>query len=250
MLRKEQITEKVLQILKEHPEGLKYSELVKFGKEQFPNFPSGTIHGSIWNLDTKLPNKIYKPSRGLFKLTIYKSEEELTDGAETEVPKPDIHSKIKEEDFYQPFADWIVNELEECTSAISLGRNYFKDKWGTPDVIGIRESRRSDIIKTNTEIISAEIKIDTNGLIIAFGQVCSYKLFSHRTYIVVPRDSSEDDIGRLDALSRIFGIGLILFDNSSPDNPIFEIRTRASRHEPDMFYVNKYIKLIEDKLFE
>jgi hypothetical protein len=36
--------------------------------------------------------------------------------------------------------------LEECTKAIQLGGNTFKDKWGTPDVIGKRESRKSDKI--------------------------------------------------------------------------------------------------------
>jgi len=29
----------------------------------------------------------------------------------------------------------------------------------------------------------------------------------------------------------------------------FSIRVRASRHEPDVFYVNKYLKLIEGPLF-
>ena len=91
-------------------------------------------------------------------------------------------------------------------------------------------------------------KTDAQALIVAFGQACSYKLFSHRSYIVVPDDSSDEDIARLDALARIFGIGLVLFDKKEKE-PEFEIRVRASRHEPDMFYVNKYMKLIEDDLF-
>lgn len=157
--------------------------------------------------------------------------------------------KIKEQDFYEPFSEWLINELEECTRAISLGGNKFKDKWGTPDVIGVRESRRSDIIQAPTEIISVEIKLDPGNLITAFGQACSYKLFSHKSYIAVPSNSSEDDITRLDALSRIFGIGLVIFNPLEPKNPDFSIRSRATREEPDMFYVNKYLKLVEDQLF-
>lgn len=130
-----------------------------------------------------------------------------------------------------------------------MGGNKFKDKWGTPDVIGILKSRESDIIKLQTEIISAEIKVDTANLITAFGQACSYKLFSHKSYIVVPKKSSEEDIARLDALCRIFGIGLILVDSNNPEAPQFEIRVRATKHEPDMFYVNKYMRFIEDELF-
>lgn len=157
--------------------------------------------------------------------------------------------KITEEDFYQSFADWLVNELEECTKAMPLGGNKFKDKWGTPDVIGKREPRRSDIIKAPTEIVSAEIKAETKDLITAFGQACSYKLFSHKSYIVVPKDSSQDDISKLDALCLIFGIGLVLFDSSNVNDPQFDIRVRPTKHDPDMFYVNKYMKMIEKDLF-
>ncbi|MBL0274174.1 MAG: hypothetical protein IPQ06_14180 [Chitinophagaceae bacterium] len=41
----------------------------------------------------------------------------------------DTIEKIKEEDFYEPFAEWITNDLEECTKAIALGGSKFKDKW-------------------------------------------------------------------------------------------------------------------------
>lgn len=61
--------------------------------------------------------------------------------------------------------------------------------------------------------------------------------------------SQEEDIARLDVLSRTLGLGFILFDAASPSTPAFEIRVRAARHEPDMFYVNKYMKLVEEELF-
>lgn len=143
----------------------------------------------------------------------------------------------------------MVNETEECTKAISLGGNKFRDKWGTPDVIGKRAPRASDIIKFPTEIVSAELKVDIRDLITAFGQACSYRLFSHKSYLVIPRNSPEADISRLDALSLIFGIGLVLFDNSNPSNPQFDIKVRPLKHDPDMFYVNEYMRLIEDELF-
>jgi len=74
-------------------------------------------------------------------------------------------------------------------------------------------------------------------------------LFSHKSYIVVPPRHPRT-IWRGSTLSaRIFGIGLILFDPKKPDDPKFEIRVRAAKHEPDMFYVNRYMKLIEDELF-
>ena len=244
MTRREEIDRKAVEILKSTPNGIRYSELVKRIKTEFPSIPIGTIKGTVLKLNVRLPKEIYKPDRGLFRYAGFREEELI----EKEQP-PSISEKVKEEEFYRPFADWLVNELEECTKAISLGGNKFKDKWGTPDVIGIREPRKSDIIKPPTEIISAEVKIDTTNLITAFGQACSFKLFSHKSYIVVPNDSIQEDITRLDALGRGFGIGLILFDRNKPKEPGFEIRVRATKHEPDMFYVNKYMKIIEDDLF-
>ena len=196
------------------------------------------------------PDEVYKPDRGVFRLLKFKENVTLQpDQQLTTITKSLSQKNIKEEDFYQPFAIWLVNELEECTKAIGLGGNIFQDKWGTPDVVGIREPKRSDIIPFTTEIIVGEIKTDSNNLIVAFGQACAYKIFSHKSYIVVPKDSRLEDITRLDTLCRQFGLGLILFDNKQPENPNFEIRVRAIKHEPDMFFVNKNLKLIEDKLF-
>ncbi len=243
--RKEKITSKAIEILKNNPDGIRYSELVRKMQQEFPDIPVNTIHGTIWDLDLRVPKKIYKASRGLFRHTTFQEVEISEVGRE--VPKE--IERVKEEDFYKPFADWLVNEVEECTKAIPLGGNKFKDKWGTPDVIGKREPRRSDIIEAPTEIVAAEIKIDTKDLITAFGQACSYKLFSHKSYMVIPKNSSQGDIAKIDALCLIFGIGLILFDNSNIDDPQFEIRVRPTKQEPDMFYANKYMKMIERELF-
>lgn len=242
--KKEKITSKAIDIIKSNPLSIRYSELVKKIQEEFPDIPVNTIHGTVWNLEMRVPDEVYKPARGLFRHTTFR-EVEIS-----EVGKPTIKvERINEDGFYQPFADWLVNELEECTKAIPLGGNKFKDKWGTPDVIGKQEPRPSDIVKAPIEIVSAEIKADTKDLITAFGQACSYKLFSQKSYIVIPKDSSQDDISKLDALCLIFGIGLVLFDSNNVKDPQFEIRVRPLKHEPDMFYVNKYMKLIERELF-
>ena len=245
MTKTDRIIQKGIEIIKFQPDGIRYSELVRKIHEEPPDIPINTIHGTVWNLEVRASHEVYKPARGLFRYTT------LRDAQAGEPRRKDYAEivRIKEEDFYKPFADWLEKEMEECTRAIPLGGNKFKDKWGTPDVIGIREPRRGDIIKPSTEIISAEIKIDTKDLVTAFGQACSYKLFSHKSYLVVPKDSSEEDVARIDALCLIFGIGLILFKRNDSKIPQFEIRVRPSKHEPDMFFVNQYMKLIEDELF-
>jgi|ERR1051326_4533806 hypothetical protein len=244
-----QIKKIALDILASRPDGIRYTELRRAIQAVNPSFNSNTISGATWNLDATYAKEIYKPDRGVFRLIRFR-EEVLTQPDQTAVTTKPKTAAISEEDFYKPFADWLVNELEECTTAIALGGNIFKDKWGTPDVIGKRESKRSDIIQFSTEIISAEIKTDSNGLITAFGQACAYKIFSHKSYIVVPKESQVEDITRLDTLCRQFGIGLILFDHTNKETPDFEIRVRATRHDPDMFFVNKNLKLIEDRLFK
>jgi len=249
--RREKIVEKALEILDSQPDGLRYSELVKKISKTMPDVPVNTIHGTVWDLDVQQSTKIYKPSRGLFRLTRFKPDDSAPLPVEPAVHKStQAMMAVKEEDFYGPFADWLVNELEDCTKAIALGGNKFKDKWGTPDVVGKNESKRSDIIQSSIEIVSAEIKTDVNQLITAFGQTCSYRLFSHKAYLVIPKNSPQDDIARLDSLCMVFGIGLILFNPTDIENPGFGIRVRAIKHDPDMYYVNKYMKLIEKELFQ
>jgi hypothetical protein len=211
----ERIKAKALELLETHPEGLRYSELQSKIEAADSSFKPNTINGCIWNLDATFPEKVYKPSKGLFRLLKNKP---LESGAPDQLSKTAavITSKVKEEDFYAPFADWLKNEIEDVTHAIPLGRNKFKDKWGTPDVVGKREPMRSDIIKGSTEIVTAEIKTDTFQLVTAFGQACAYKLFSHKVYLVVPRQSQNEEISRLDSLCQIFGIGLVTFDAESP----------------------------------
>lgn len=243
----ERIKAKAFELLELHPEGLRYSELRDGIQKWDANFNSNTINGSIWNLDSAFPEKVYKPSKGLFRLTKHKPpESEVPELAQLPVI---VAAKVKEEAFYVPFADWLVNEIEDATQAIPLGGNIFKDKWGTPDVVGKLESRRSDIIKGPTEIIAAEIKTETLQLVTAFGQACAYKLFSHRVYLVVPRQSPDEEISRLDSLCQIFGVGLVTFNSDDPANPDFRILVRPLRHEPDLFYTNKYMARIEKELF-
>ena len=244
MTSREQIIAKTLELLSTAPHGIRYSELVRLVHEALPHIPKNNVPGTLVNWVVKRPDQVFKPARGLWLHVKFREAAQ----PETKAVSP-AKEKIIEKAFYEPFANWLVNELEECTKAIQVGGNAFKDKWGTPDVIGIREPKKSDIIKFPTEIISAEIKLDSAGLITAFGQACAYRLFSHKSYIVVPADSPEDDIARLDTLARIFGIGLILFNAADPKTPNFGIRVRATKQEPDMFYVNRCMKLIEDELF-
>jgi hypothetical protein len=202
-----------------------------------------TIHGTVWNLDARLPSAVYKPARGLFRLIRFREK-----GSDELQPRLIPVSKVQESDFYPRFSDWLIGELE-WTRAIVVGGNRFGTKWGTPDVIAVRKPPPSAILQRPIEVASAEIKIDPSQLVTAFGQACAYCLFSHRSFLAVPTSSPSEEIDRLDSLCEVFGIGLVLFDAASPSSPGFDSRVRPRRQEPDFFYVNKYLKEFEQQLF-
>lgn len=237
---KERIRDAAVQILENHPEGVRYSDLVRQIHASNGSFKVNTIHGTVFGLETKI-HKVEKPSRGLYRIT-----PGVPDGIDVAPSGPMVY---REEEFYQPFAEWLKNDVEDVTKAIPVGGSRFKDKWGTPDVVGKREPRLTDIVKPPIEIVSAEIKTNTTQLTTAFGQACSYCLFSHRSYLVVPAHALKDDLSRLDSLCQVFGIGFVLFDAACPDDPKFEIRVRPMKQDPDTYYTNKYMKEIESELF-
>lgn len=160
--------------------------------------------------------------------------------------------KIQESDFYAPFAEYLKDELDEVTVVASLGGASLKSKFGTPDVIGIYGPTMGDLIKFPIEIVSAEIKIDPQAPVVAFGQAVAYRLFSAKTYIAMPTTLTEEDKGRLESLCMLFGVGLVLF-SLNKDAPAFSIRMRAQRFSPDMFHVNEFaerLKQYNPKVFK
>jgi len=233
------ITEIIVDILEGKPEGIRYTELINLLKEALPSIPENTLHGTLWNLQDSRPDLITRPDRGIYKLTKFESDDNIDT---TPI------QRFREDDFYEPFAGFLVNDLEDCTKAIPLGGNLFGGKWGTPDVIGYKQPRTSDVFKPPIEFVSAEIKLDARELITAFGQSCSYKLFSHKSYLVIPNIVDRSDLSKIESLCLIFGIGLILFDNTNIENPNFTIRVRPIKQDPDPFYTNTNIKKIADKL--
>lgn len=236
-----------MELIAAAPDGIRYSDLRRAIGIAHPEIPDNTIGGGLHNFRTHLPPDVEIVSRGLYRHVNYSALQAPFSSTESiEVPIP---SRIREEDFYQPFAQWLVDDLEECTNAIVLGGARFGNKWGTPDVIGVRIADRDDLIKFQEEVTSVEIKVDTQGLITAFGQACAYKLFSHRSYIVIPSASPKEDKDRLTALAQIFGIGLVFFNASSLEQPDFDIQVRATRNEPDYFYLNQNLRLVKDRLF-
>jgi hypothetical protein len=162
-----QIEDLARSIIAGAPGGIRFAVLLKEIGQQSPETPQNTVSGTVWNLETKFPNEITKPSRGLYKPAGKSANEAVTVGNVEQVTPAGI--KIKETDFYQPFAEWLKTDLAEVTAVAPLGGAGLKSKWGTPDVIGTYKPVASDLVKFPIEIVSTEIKIDPQAPVVAFG---------------------------------------------------------------------------------
>jgi hypothetical protein len=150
---------------------------------------------------------------------------------------------LTEQDFYVSFAEWL-QENDEVTIASALGGSSLGGKWGTPDVIGVLKPRAQDIFKFEPQIVTAEIKAVPSQPVVAFGQAVAYRLFSHKSYIVIPKSTSSDDMNRLTSLCSIHGVGLVTFAliKEQPDYVVVVLPAKAA---PDMFYVNNMLERLK-----
>lgn len=213
------------ELVKNNPQGIRFKDLVKQLHKRFPTSSERYIRHLTYDLQRQFPLEISKPTRGVFAPNRSDSVPPAVDKGEA--------------NFYKPLAEWLVNDIGEATVAVPFGGAALRIKWGTPDVVGVFKAAASDLIKFSPEIVSAELKLDTSATITAFGQAIAYRLFSHKVYIAMPNTLPEGDMGRLESLCLLFGVGLVLF-KTDPDKPDFNIRVRAQRFVPDMFYLNEF----------
>ena len=62
---------KALELLRKHPGGLRWVDLLSAIKAWDRSLHPKTINGYIWKLVQQFPDKVYKPSKGLFRLKKY-----------------------------------------------------------------------------------------------------------------------------------------------------------------------------------
>jgi len=76
-MQSSKVTERIyamaVELLEQHPEGLRFSELRSAIEAADHSFHPKTVNGCVWKLVQKFPDEVYKPSRGLFRLLKYKS---------------------------------------------------------------------------------------------------------------------------------------------------------------------------------
>ena len=82
------IKDKALELLESNPAGLRYSELFAMILATDGTFNHNTINGCIWDLDAAFPEKVYKPSKGLFRLLKFKPTESAPQEPFPQPPPP------------------------------------------------------------------------------------------------------------------------------------------------------------------
>jgi len=65
--------------------------------------------------------------------------------------------------------------------------------------------------------------------------------------MVMPDSIAPDDLNRFEALSVIYGLGLVTF-SLNPKEPNFSLKVRAQAVRPDVFYMNQMAKRIREAL--
>lgn len=240
MSKKEEIVRKALEILflPEAKNGLRFTTLVKrVSSETGANL--NTCNGSLYNLPNELPDKVSRPYRGLF---ILKENEKFLKDALEEVPAQKFDLKFSEEDIYEPAKNYLLGN-EECTHAIIVGGNVLGKKWGTPDIVGVIRANSDALYKPILEIIAVEVKKEGYEPVEALGQAMAYKLFAHRTWLVLP-DDDHADIERIQGIAITANVGLISFTRKDKD---FEFMTlnRPTSGRPDLTEVNDMIEKLK-----
>lgn len=242
------IRDKAYEYIQGSVNGIRYSELVKRIQNDYPAFKEGTIAVQV----TDLPNStdygplIERANRGLYKLRDVGVKRKQSATKFTRTAKRD------EEKFYGAFARFVREDLQECTVAVEYGNNRLRDdrKWFNPDIVGYYHAGLTGTYNRAPDIVTGELKTKTEykDAIEGFAQAAAYRLFSHKSYLALPRDMRGDDINVIESLCIQFGLGFALFNKHDPDNAQFTLRNRAQWHQPSLAYLNEYGEKIVEYL--
>jgi len=230
---------KALEILgrDEFKEGLRFSKLVEMIVDDL-KANSNTVNGAIYNLPNIMQDIVSRPQRGLFILkknvgTILVKKEEVA---------AKYSDTFKEQDVYEPAKEYLLSR-GECTHAEVIGGSILGKKWGTPDIIGSIRVSTDAVYRPPLELVAIEAKGVNYSPVEALGQAMAYKLFAHRTWLILPET---DDIDRIEGIAKSANIGLVVF-NYKNKQFLFETLNRPTAGNPDAEEVNTMLVTLKEK---
>lgn len=241
MTKLEQVAEAAVELLRAAPGGLRYCDLVYQLGRRLPNHNSHMIQRAVGKLPQVCAD-VYKPWTGMYALR------GVFDERFAPPPKRSVGHGIAERRFYDSFAEFI-GALERCDRCVAVGGNSLGDLWGTPDVMGRIAARYRALVPYGDTFVAGELKTGMGMTMRAFGQACAYRLFAHCVYIAMPQATLPAELERLELLCRMFGIGLVVFNDDAPDKPDYRLLQRARPGWPDMAVLNDKAELLKAELY-
>lgn len=143
----EQVIEAAIVHLEQEPAGLRFQDLARRICASDPSLNVNTVKTMTSSLHERYGDLVYKPSRGLFRHTKFRESERDACGHDV------LPAGSPEDHVADAFANWLVSELGQSTTAVALNSDHFGPDWSTPRVIAKRELNQSDIIHTSVEIM-------------------------------------------------------------------------------------------------
>ncbi len=132
------------------------------------------------------------------------------------------------------------------TYAVGGGGKIVGKKGGTPDILGVIRANSDAVYRPILELIAVEIKKEGYSPVEALGQAMAYKLFAHRTWLILP-DDDHADIERIQGIAITANVGLISFLRKS-EGLDFTTLNRPISGRPDLNEVNEMLdKFKKDK---
>lgn len=64
--------ELIFDLLAQHPDGVRWKDILAHVKQTDPSLHPKTVNGCVWKLTEKYPDSVYKPEKGVFRLTKFK----------------------------------------------------------------------------------------------------------------------------------------------------------------------------------
>ena len=225
-----------------HPEGLRFSHLIREIALADQNLNASTIKTVVWSLDKVSADQVYKPAHGLFRLVVFKEAAALEAREEGRRRARDLAMETRVKVL---FAEWLERDLQDVNQATTPTTSLFHGLCATPTVLGLAETRAGGREAPLQDIVSAQIESRTGGHIDAFGQACAARLYARRSYLVVAKGKRIEEHMHLHALCTMFGLGLVVCDSFSAVNPVFRLAVRAVDHDPDPVYASRCMKQLE-----
>ena len=109
----------------------------------------------------------------------------------------------------ESLAEWLI-QTEYATHAVARSEFETSGGWEAPSVLGVLLPRADDLFRSEPQVLAAEIVADLSRPVSAFGHAVAYRLFAHRSFLVISANAGLADIERLRALCSSTGLGLVM----------------------------------------